>query len=157
LKGEPEKLKADPYYTSFAHQHHSYLARGLYREQIERWHAFFPSEQLRILSSERFSVDPAAVLAEVQDFLGVEQRPLVAYKEYNSRKREPLNPATRERLERFFAEPNRRLFDYLGVDFGWNRPARADEQASDSRVGRRRKERASEGAEVNRVHDVETR
>jgi hypothetical protein len=121
LEGEAEKLKADARYSSFAHQHHSYLARGLYQEQIERWHAFFPRDQIRILSSERFFAEPATALAEVQDFLCVERRPLAEYREYNERKREPLTPATRERLEEFFAEPNRRLFDYLGVDFGWNR------------------------------------
>jgi Sulfotransferase domain len=121
LKGESEKLETDPGYHSLAHQHHSYLARGLYLEQIERWRSFFPRDQLQILSAERLFADPSAVLAEVHDFLGVERRPLAAYEEHNARRREPMRRVTREWLEEFFAEPNRRLFDYLGADFGWNR------------------------------------
>jgi Sulfotransferase domain len=121
LKGESEKLETDPSYYSFAHQHYSYLARGLYLEQIVRWRSFFRRDQLQIQSAERFFADPPAVLADVHDFLGVERRPLAAYEEHNARRREPMRRVTREWLEEFFAEPNRRLFDYLGVDFGWNR------------------------------------
>jgi hypothetical protein len=121
LEGEAEKLEANPRYNSFAHQHYSYLARGLYRAQLERWHAFFAPDQLHIASSEHFWADPEEVLGEVQDFLGVERRPLGAYQKYNARNRQPLPPAVRGRLEEFFAEPNRLLFENLGVDFGWNR------------------------------------
>jgi hypothetical protein len=126
LTGEAEKLKADPRYNSFAHQHYSYLARGRYREQIQHWHAFFPREQLHIASSERFLADPAGVLGEIHDFLGVPRRPLGIYHKHNARTRQPLKPATRERLEAFFTEPNRQLFEYLGVDFGWNRGSKGE-------------------------------
>ena len=37
LEGEEERMKTDPSYYSFSHQHHSYVARGRYLEQIERW------------------------------------------------------------------------------------------------------------------------
>jgi hypothetical protein len=30
-----------------------------------------------------------------------------------------MNPVTRERLEFFFESHNQRLYEYLGVDFGW--------------------------------------
>jgi hypothetical protein len=120
LEGEEEKLASDPAYTSFANQHHSYLARGRYLEQLRRWHAFFPREQLLALESDTFFADPASGLARVHDFLGVERRPLASYPARNARARDPLRPETRERLEAYFREPNRRLFDYLGVDFGWN-------------------------------------
>ena len=32
---------------------------------------------------------------------------------------EPMDPSTRRQLEEFFEPHNRRLYDYLGVDFGW--------------------------------------
>jgi hypothetical protein len=120
LAGEEAKLGSDDGYVSVAHQHHSYLARGLYVDQLERWHAVFPRDRLLVLSSERFFADPGASLDVVYDFLGVQRRRLATYPAENARPRDPLRPETRERLEQFFAEPNRRLFAYLGVDFGWN-------------------------------------
>ena len=33
LAGEVEKMNADPDYTSFSHQHHSYMARSRYADQ----------------------------------------------------------------------------------------------------------------------------
>jgi Sulfotransferase domain len=138
LAGEEEKLRSDPGYTSFAHQHHSYLARGLYLEQLERWHAFFSRTQLLVLDSGRFFTDPAGVLGEVHEFLGVDRRHLVSYPAHNAREREALRPETRARLEEFFAEPNRRLFDYLGVDFGWNRTRAASPMPAAGETGRER-------------------
>jgi hypothetical protein len=135
LRGEHERILADPGYTSFAHQHHSYLARGLYIEQIARWQRFFGREQFYIAAYERFASQPAAVLDEVYDFLGVEPRPLAAYARYNERRRTRMHPDTRQRLAEFFAEPNRRLFEYLGVDFGWNnREDRVEQDALERRT-----------------------
>jgi hypothetical protein len=30
-----------------------------------------------------------------------------------------MDPATRRRLENYFEPHNKRLYDFLGVDFGW--------------------------------------
>jgi len=30
-----------------------------------------------------------------------------------------MNPATRQRLKEYFKPHNQRLYEYLGVDFGW--------------------------------------
>jgi hypothetical protein len=30
-----------------------------------------------------------------------------------------MGPATRRRLEEYFVPHNRRLYDFLGADFGW--------------------------------------
>jgi Sulfotransferase domain len=133
LEGEAERLLADPGYSSFAHQHHSYLARGLYYKQLERWQQCFPRDQFYVAAYERFVAEPEVVLAELHRFLGIEPRPLVSYRPYNVRERVPMRSETRQRLENYFAEPNRQLFDYLGVDFGWN--ARAPRVEQDA-VGR---------------------
>src|SRR3954454_21788834 len=36
LAGEEERLIADPTYVSFHHQHHAYVGRGRYADQLER-------------------------------------------------------------------------------------------------------------------------
>src|SRR6188508_2786047 len=52
IAGEEERLRADPSAVSFAHQHHSYAARGRYLEQLERWWEVFPRERLLVIRSE---------------------------------------------------------------------------------------------------------
>jgi Sulfotransferase domain len=119
LEGEQERMAADPGYRSRAHQHHSYIARGLYLEQIEAWRAHFAPEQMLILHTERFFADPASGMQEVQRFLGLDPAPAAEYPAHNARGYSPMDPATRRMLTDRFAEPNRRLYAYLGVDYGW--------------------------------------
>jgi hypothetical protein len=57
---------------------------------------------------------------EAQRFLGLEPAGLPEYKAHNARPYAPMRPETRGRLNRRFAEPNRRLYDYLGRDLGWS-------------------------------------
>jgi hypothetical protein len=49
VPGEREKLLADPAYRSVAHQRFSYLARGIYVDQIEAWSRCFSPDQLLVL------------------------------------------------------------------------------------------------------------
>lgn len=47
-------LEEKDFYYSFHHHRHGYKARGRYLEQIKRYHAIFPKEQLLILAAEEF-------------------------------------------------------------------------------------------------------
>ena len=58
----------------YHHRHHSYFARGLYADQLERWLAHFSREQLLVLPVEDLAARRAETLRNVLDFLGV--RPL---------------------------------------------------------------------------------
>jgi hypothetical protein len=133
LAGESEKMLRDPLYVSVSHQHHSYLARGLYYEQIASWHTVFPPEQLLIVHSERFFADPPSELTRVHAFLGLPPWSPAEHRAHNARPGEPMSAQTRERLAQFYLLPNQRLFEYLGVDFGWNSqsPASAAKLGSD--------------------------
>ena len=46
LDGEAEKIVANLRYSTFKHLHYSYLARGRYIEQLEKWFALFPRERI---------------------------------------------------------------------------------------------------------------
>ena len=58
LAGEAQKLQDDPNYHSYAYQHHSYLIRGEYLNQLQRWWAHFPKQQLLILHSDDLYQQP---------------------------------------------------------------------------------------------------
>ncbi|MGI9659247.1 MAG: sulfotransferase family protein [Gaiellaceae bacterium] len=117
VAAEPERLAGE---SELSHRHHSYLARGLYAEQLERWYEHFPREQLLVLRSEDFFSDPPAIYADVLRFLELPPYELREYRAYNQKPYDGLSPALREELERYFAGPNRRLADLLGRDLGWD-------------------------------------
>lgn len=119
LRGEAERMQADERYLSFNHAHYGYQTRGIYADQLERWRALFPSEQLLILPSDQLYRDTAATMARVLDFLGLPAwAPSKGFQKKTSRY--PQMPAaTRERLAELFAPHNRRLEEMLGTRFGW--------------------------------------
>ena len=120
---ELERLLADPAYVSPTGLQRSYVARGRYAEQLERWLRFFPREQLLILTSEDLLGDPAGPMAAVAAFLGIpawqaETYPLRSVNEYG-----PMAPEVRDRLARTFEPHNRRLEELLGRRLPWTRAA----------------------------------
>ncbi|XP_007889697.1 bifunctional heparan sulfate N-deacetylase/N-sulfotransferase 4 [Callorhinchus milii] len=53
--------------------HNRCLVPGWYATHIDRWLAYYPSGQLLIIDGHKLRTDPAAVMDEVQKFLGVSQ------------------------------------------------------------------------------------
>jgi Sulfotransferase domain len=121
LSGELERMRGDSSYNSFGLQHHTYLARGLYSEQLEVWYRLFPKDQILILSSEDLFGAPDRTYREALAFLGLPALSLDEYEVFNPRTYAAMNPETRRYLVDYFAEPNERLYELVNVDFGWSR------------------------------------
>ena len=119
IRGEKEKMLADDSYSSLSYRKFSYLSRGIYVDQLEEWRGYFDEEQLLVLKSEDFFENPQPVFERVLEFLGLPHGETVVSGERNEGEYERMNPATRQRLEDFFESHNKRLYDFLGVDFGW--------------------------------------
>jgi hypothetical protein len=119
LAGEEAKLLSDPRYSSVHHRHHSYLARGMYADQLERWLGHFPREQFLILRSEDLFAEPAARYAELLGFLGLRAWEPAEFAVRNRASYAPIDPELRARLEERFAEPNARLARLLGEGLFW--------------------------------------
>lgn len=98
----------------------SYLARGVYIDQLERWFSHFPAEQILVLRSEDLFEDPASVTETVSAFLGIPARRPRKPRRYYGATYPNLAPSTRALLSDYYREHNRRLYDYLGRDFGWD-------------------------------------
>jgi hypothetical protein len=118
-RGEVDRMLVDPSYFSHAWWDHTYLARGRYAEQLEKWLAVFPRERLLVLPSEELLAAPGETYARVLDFLGAPEHDLAGYPRVFERDYEDMRPETRRRLAGAFAEPNRRLAGLLGRDLGW--------------------------------------
>jgi hypothetical protein len=110
-----------------------YLFKGLYVYQLLRWSKFFGKEQMLPLKSEDFFENPTDTLKRTLSFLGLPEWQPEAPEPLDERKKEKhertkrnkgryeqgMDAATRRRLEEFFEPHNRRLYEYLGVDYGW--------------------------------------
>ena len=120
LEGERQRMLADPGYDSHPYQHHAYVTRGEYADQLTAWRERFPAERMLVIGYERFFADPRAGYSEVLRFLGLPDpaRP-PDFKAYNARPASGMADETRARLRAHFAEPNRRLEEFLGMRMGW--------------------------------------
>jgi hypothetical protein len=119
MDGELERMLADPSYFSYAWWNYTYLARGRYAEQLERWLAAFPREQLLVLLTDELAEDTPGTYRSVLRFLEVDEHGLDSYPRVFEREYAELDPAVRAKLEDEFAEPNRRLADLLGRELPW--------------------------------------
>lgn len=119
LAGELERLAEDGAYPAHNLRVHSYLARGVYADQYERWHAHFDPAQILTLQSESFFEDPEPAFVEVQRFLGLRPCNLDDYETFNPGRKEEFGSAVRDRLVSYFEPHNQRLSALLGRDFGW--------------------------------------
>lgn len=138
LVGEMEKLIAsgktgDRGYKSYKLRHYSYLARGIYVDQIQHWMNYFPRTQFLILKSEDLYSHPAAIVKQTLEFLGLPESAARAtnqeFKQYrepnkkgyqNEQKPPRMKPELRARLVEYFKPHNARLYEFLDRDFGWD-------------------------------------
>lgn len=121
---------------------YDYLSRGIYVDQLKVWMDIFPKEQFLILKSEDYFASTSAILKRVFEFLNLSSSKMkvntngdvVGYGSLRS-KANRLNPYKRgkvvsypeidEGLRRYlidyFRPHNQRLYEYLDVDFGWEK------------------------------------
>jgi len=121
LCGELEKMLEDENYFSFNRQHYSYLSRGIYVDQLKTWVNFFSEEQFLILKTEDFYRDPSKVFKQVLEFLSLPSWELKEYKKLNYVPYPKMDATTRKCLIEYFEPHNQRLYEFLGVNFGWGR------------------------------------
>ena len=100
-----------------AYERFAYFAESLYAEQLERWLAVFPRETFLFIRAEDLFGDPRAVLARTLEFLDLAPFDFPDVAPRNVGSYAPLSPEERDRLERRFAEPNRRLAQMTGISW----------------------------------------
>lgn len=119
LAGELERIERDPSYAAFAFRNFSYQARGDYLEQLRRWYDAYPAEQILVLRSEDLFADPARVVAQTLEFLGLPPFRGRGYRQLNRRDYAGIGEAVQRRLAERFAPGNERLGAFLGRDMDW--------------------------------------
>ncbi len=103
LKGEAERIVAEPGYLSHSHQHQAYVTRGQYFDQLARLEQLFGRDRIHVADSGDFFTRPEPVYDGVLDFLGLARAGYPQFERHNARPRSPIDPAVRERLDAHFA------------------------------------------------------
>jgi len=89
-----------------------YLDLGYYAAQIERYLAFFPAEQLKVIFFEDLSAEPERVTREVWAFLGVDPQAVLS----DTTRRNPARDRVRSpAADRWGAETERFLLDHFAA------------------------------------------
>lgn len=120
-RGEEARICADPTYYSYSHDNHTYLARGRYAEQLQRWLQHFRREQVLILQAEAMYRDPGKAFRRVEDFLGVAHHD-VRFEHHHKLPGTTWDPDVRRRLTEYYAPYNETLYELLGERYDWLAP-----------------------------------
>ncbi len=121
------ELKSDSLSPVTAFRRFSYVTRGQYAEQLERWLAVYPREQILILESEEFFREPDLVLKQILEFVGADywQPPDFrnhSYTDQESAGHRVVPESVSDFLERRFAHSNQALAELVGDEIGWLTP-----------------------------------
>ncbi|MCA1682547.1 MAG: sulfotransferase [Actinobacteria bacterium] len=121
IAGERERMLAEPGYESEHWQHHAYVKRGQYHEQLVQLERLVGRDRLCVVDSHEFFTRPAPVFAEVTRFLGLPQHAGITFEQHNARPRLPLSPQLQEQLSDHFAPHDERLAKWWDRVPSWRR------------------------------------
>lgn len=102
----------------------SYVTRGHYADQLQRWLQVFPADRFLILDAEDLFSHPEQVLAQVCRFVGVDEWTPSEFRNYsrsasNCSNQADVVEAVQEDLRRHFAGENEGLARIVGRRFPW--------------------------------------
>jgi hypothetical protein len=120
VDGEVAKIMADDTYHATAFRTNSYKARGIYVDQLQRWRVFFPAQQMLVLETGDLKSRYEQTMRQTVEFLGLSPCAVTQRKWHNAHSYPPMDPGIREQLVDYFAPHNERLYEFLGVDYGWS-------------------------------------
>lgn len=128
VAGEMERTLAEPGYRAIGLRRFSYVGRGRYAEQIERWTQLYPSEQVLILKSEDLFGDTAATFARILEFLDLPGWQPPEFRNYSyinslAGSYKAPEPAIAGFLAGELGPANTALVEMLGEEFSWPTPA----------------------------------
>jgi hypothetical protein len=122
LRGQYERLAADPFAYSFAHQHHAYRARGEYARYLEVMASHVDPDRILVLDSGQFFATPEHAYDVVLDFLGLPRTNYPDFEPHNARERlVPLEDWLRRELTDYYAPWDDELAVWLGGTPSWRR------------------------------------
>jgi hypothetical protein len=100
-----------------SYRHHSYVRRGFYDLQLERWFQRFPKENILCMRAEDFFADPANETSKVVKFLGLPPAELPTDRAHNQYAYVKKDRGDFPELARLYQEANERLEKMTGINW----------------------------------------
>ena len=100
-------------------QDHRQGLRVRHAEQLERWLAVFPREQLLVITLEQLRRDRSGTFQRLFEFLELPSGEPPVFERLHSVPAPPMTPTTRERLAEHYQPLNERLYGLVGRNLGW--------------------------------------
>lgn len=132
LRGERERLLADPRAQSHHHRYHAYLGRSRYAEQLRVYLGLVGPERVYVMDADRFFADPVEEFTRLQEWLGVTPVRPHKVQRWNARPSAPVEPDLREQLLRRFEADDQELAEILGRTPSWRSPAPESSEPSET-------------------------
>ncbi len=103
-----------------------YLRGGRYIEDLSNWFSVYPSKNIMVIASDDFNKDTLGIYNDVCRFLDIPEpskditESIKNTKPKNVGNYKPMKPDTRKMLVEYFKPYNKKLYQFLNRDFGWN-------------------------------------
>ena len=121
VAGDRELMIKDPGFVANYYRQYSYLARGAYADQLERWFKHYDRKQFLILATEDLRKNPQRILDQVFNFLEVPSFQIGDLMDKNVRIYKKMSEDTRKFLVEYFKPHNERLYRMLQCSFDWDK------------------------------------
>jgi hypothetical protein len=124
ISGDLAEMVDNPSTSATAFRRYSYLARGDYAEQLQRWFDLYPRDRFLILESEEFFSDPDRVLGKVLEFVGARRWSPQEFRNYSYLDRgavghEEVPAELRGVFDSRFNQSNKNLQELIDTDLEW--------------------------------------
>ena len=116
---EEQKILRGEIQSRTRFQNWSYMKRGLYGQQLQRWLGFFPREQFLIIRSEDFFSSTLLWMQQIHTFLGIRDIPPANLSPVNSNKYPELPVSVKDKLKDYFHDDGLLLQKLAGDNFVW--------------------------------------
>jgi hypothetical protein len=100
-----------------SYRHHSYVRRGFYANQLQRWVERFPERNLLMMKAEDFFADPATQTARAVEFLGLPPAELPTGQAYNQYAYVKKDRGDFPELARLYEKANADLEKMTGINW----------------------------------------
>jgi hypothetical protein len=100
-----------------SYRHHSYVRRGFYTDQLQRWVERFPQRNLLMMKAEDFFADPAEQTARAVEFLGLPPAELPTGQAYNQYAYVKKDRGDFPELARLYEKANADLEKLTGINW----------------------------------------
>lgn len=116
---DADRLRTEPAFYSYPHEHQTYLGQSRYGAALERWLDLLPASSFHVVRSEDYYADPTAALDETAAFLGIAPGRFVPGEAKNAAPGDPVDGSARAYLEEHLRDDALLLRKRTGLTWDW--------------------------------------